>query len=160
MMRLLTLGALIPLALTLSLTQARALSCMPADPVAAFSVANAAVETYIVVRGRFSGGPGPREGGGAEPEPRRYTATFEGVTLSANGPLEPAEREVTIEETCAGPWCAELAMGEEVLTFLQIDTGGAPLLRVSPCYGSLFFQPTEAQIEAIQYCFEVGCTAS
>lgn len=152
------LGALV---LGLAAPPASALSCRRPDIVNAFSDANAADEVYVIVKGRFSGGPGPRPGGTTDGKPRSYRATFSGETIHRGGPTERLNTEVIVTETCAGPWCAELNTADEVLTFLQVnESGGSPALVLDPCYGSFFVNPTESQLQAIQDCFENGCTSS
>ncbi len=139
---------------------ASALSCLAADPVAAFSQANAAEEVYVVVLGTFSGGPGKRAKGFGNAKQRSYLAHFKGHSLNRNGPFEEIDQSVIVEETCAGMWCAEVNMGQEVLTFLKVQASGSPILTVGPCYDNAFFKPTPAQIKAIQQCFASGCTES
>lgn len=140
---------------------AAALSCLRPDIVNAFSDANAADEVYVIVLGRFDGGPGPRPDGTMDGEPRNYRATFTGHTIHRGGEAEQINTLVHVLETCAGPWCAELNTADEVLTFLEVDpAGGAPSLVLGPCYGNFFPSPTEAQLDAVQECFVNGCTSS
>lgn len=152
---------LLALSVSAALAQpALALSCLPPDPASAFADANAAEEVYVVVKGIFSGGPGPRPDGSLNGEARHYGATFTGHTINRDGLAEPISRTATISETCAGPWCSEMQMDTEVLTFLRIEAGSPPHLSVGPCYSNVFFAPTAEQMQAIQQCFETGCTAS
>ncbi len=154
--------ALIAAALSLAVAgPASGLSCLKPDIVAAFSDAAAADEVYVIVSGRFSDGPGPRDGGTTGGEPRSYEAFFSGWTIFANGPEERINEPVRVFETCTAEWCAELPMDTEVLTFLQRDPdGGKPTLVLNACQGNLFPEPTEAMMEAITTCFAKGCTAS
>ncbi len=155
------IAALAALCLGLAAPPVSALSCRRPDIVNAFSDANAADEVYVIARGQFSGGPGPRPGGTTDGKPRSYRATFNGETIHRGGASERLDTEVIVTETCAGPWCAELDTRNEVLTFLQVnEAGGSPTLVLDPCYGSFFANPTEAQLQAIQDCFEYGCTSS
>jgi hypothetical protein len=139
--------------------QAAALSCLRPDVQNAFAEANAAPETYVVVLGEFSGGPGPRAGGTTGGEERTYTARFSGHLMNRDGKARSIDREVTVREGCAASWCSELATGQQVLTFLQVDTGAAPLLALGPCYPDFFTSPTQAQLEVVKQCFVTGCTA-
>jgi len=146
--------------LPLALGPAGALSWLPADPVAALAVANAAQETDVVVRGSFSGGPGPRPFGTINGTPRTYEAEFTGQMIGRTGPGQAITRRVAITEGCAGSWCAELPMDRDMLTFIEVETGGLPRLYVGACYSNIFQNPTPEQMESVQTCFELGCTAS
>lgn len=138
-----------------------ALSCLPPDPVDAFSRANAAEEIYVVVIGTFTGGPGPRPDGTTTGKERSYIAKFSGHNINRNGPFERIDRDVIVQETCAADrWCAELQTGTEMLTFLQVQKSGPPILTVGPCYGNVFPQPTKATRDTIRSCFVNGCTQS
>lgn len=137
-------------------TPALSLSCLMPDPVSAFAQANAAPENYVVVLGRFSGGPGPRPDGSVDGTPRSYGARFEGHVLNRDGPTREIRRDVRVTETCAGPWCADLPVGQTVLTFLRTG-GGTAALDLGPCYANLFTAPSPEQIEAVQACFETNC---
>jgi len=99
-------------------------------------------------------------GGTLNGEERSYEAQFNGHMIGRHGPAEPVSRTVTITEGCAGSWCADLPMDQDMLTFIEVETGGLPRLYVDACYSWVFQSPTPEQMQSIESCFALGCTAS
>ena len=149
-----------PVLLALSLvaaTQAAALTCLPADPIRDFREAQAAPERYHVLHGRLSFDPslmpqGMSDDPGVAPNP--VDARFEGFALGPEGFTTPVEAEVTLQSTCAGPYCGTFGPGEALL-FAQITEGGY-LVRIGPCGGGAFDQMSEEVLDQLPACLRDG----
>ena len=149
-----------PVLLVLSLlaaTEAAALSCLPADPIRDFREVQAAPEPYHVLHGRLSFDPslmpwGLREGPG--PAPNAVGAQFEGFVLGAEGFTTPVEAEITLQPTCAGPYCGTFGPGEALL-FAEITDAGY-LVKVGPCGGGAFDQVSEEVLDQLAACLRDG----
>ena len=145
--------AAIVFALLVLADRAAALSCVPPDAEATFDRAAAAEETYYVALGRFAfdgdATPGPNG------RPRSLAARFDGIGLTRDGFTAPFARTVTLDITCAGPWCGGLAAGREMLVFLEQRPDGLHLT-LPPCGGTAFETPDKALLDRIATCFRQG----
>ena len=138
-------------ALLLAATQAAALTCAPADPIRDFQAAHAAPETYNVLYGTLSFDPA-RMPQGTDPAPRPgpVEASFSGFVLGLEGFTRPVEAPVTLQPTCAGPWCGTFGPGTALL-FAQV-TGEGYLVEIGPCGGGAFDQVSEATLSRLAAC--------
>ena len=122
-------------------SQARALSCVQPDPVRAFQYAMAAPETYVVLRGTFAEAEIliPPDVGKAEAHP--VPVWFIGAALTRDGFTQALETPMTVQITCAGPWCGSMPPQTEVIAFARL-ADGAYTIGAGPCGG--FFEPEPA----------------
>lgn len=133
--------------------QALALSCVAPSVTRSFHAADAAPETYVVVKGRLDFAPADLEAAARARAPRaEIAAQLRGRALSMGGFVHPFDQPVTLELLCFGPWCGQLQSGVETLVFLRRE-GGRHLLTLDPCGGFAFARPTAAQLNRIQRCF-------
>ena len=145
-----------PVLLSLSVvaaTEAAALTCLPADPIRDLREAQAAPERYHVLHGRLSFDPslmpqGVSDDPGVAPEP--VHAQFEGFVLGPEGFMTPVEADVTLESTCAGPYCGTFGPSEALL-FAEITEAGY-LVRIGPCGGGAFDQISQDMLESLAAC--------
>ena len=139
-------------ALLLVATQAAALTCAPADPIRDFQAAQAAAETYHVLYGNLSFDPARMPQGGSSPNPRPapVSARFQGFALGLEGFTRPVEARVTLQPTCAGPWCGTFGPGTALL-FGQVTDAGY-LVEIGPCGGGAFDQVSEATLGRLAAC--------
>lgn len=120
--------------------QASALSCLRPDAADTFQRVAAAEERYVVLLGTFDfvAPPAPEVTDINSPAPQSVVATFEGQGLAATRFGRVAPLQVTIETSCAGPWCGGFpAAGENVLAFVE-QTDDGYVLTMGPCGGSVF----------------------
>ena len=141
----------------LTATEAAALSCLPADPIRDFREAQAAPESYHVLHGRLSFDPslmphGMSDDPGVAPNP--VDAQFEGFALGPEGFTTPVEAEVTLQSTCAGPYCGTFGPGEALL-FAQITEAGYRV-EIGPCGGGAFDQVSEEVLDQFAACLRDG----
>ena len=136
----------------LSATQAFALTCVPPDPIGAFQEAQAAPETYKVLHGTLSFDPSrmPPGDGSAAPTPEPVGARFTGFALGLAGFTRPVEAPMTLQPTCAGPWCGSIGPGT-VLLFAEVTDAGY-IVEIGPCGGGAFDQVPEATLERLASC--------
>jgi hypothetical protein len=139
-------------ALLLGATQAAALTCAPADPIRSFREAQAAPETYHVLYGTLSFDPArmPQGDLGAMPRPAPVSARFDGFGLGLEGFTRPVEAPVTLQPTCAGPWCGTFGPGTALL-FAQVTAAGY-VVEIGPCGGGAYDQVPEAVLARLAAC--------
>ena len=149
------------LALTAALVgaQASALSCMRPDVARSFQWAAEADESYVVLLGQFDF-DAPRQSNSDRNAPKTASvpAQFNGQSLGANGFQANAPLDVTLEFSCAGPWCGSLPdTGEDILAFVERGPDGY-VLTVGPCYGTAFVSPSESDVQRVEACMRGdGC---
>ena len=144
-------------ALILCAGQAGALSCMAPDAREMFGRAQAAEAQYVALLGTatFDGSTLHGFVNEGEPEPRQVQGTFEGMRLTEAGFDTPLEAEVTIAQTCVGPWCGGLPAGELLLAFAEITPEGL-VITAAPCGSWALVDPTEADIATVEACMAQG----
>ncbi|WP_163848654.1 hypothetical protein [Pseudooceanicola aestuarii] len=143
------------LAATLLAGQAQALSCMRPDAARSYTRAAEAAEPYVVLLGTLTHQSGPlpeRDLSDPDPEERSFAARFEGHALAKRGFSTRFATPLTLELTCAGPWCAGLPEQEgEVLAFVEQRAEGYHL-RLDPCGGTLFPDPEASTVRQVTRC--------
>ena len=143
-------------ALALVAGQAQALSCPAPDPVNTFNMANASDLPYIALAGRITvTGPVPSEMTGPLTLPARLT----GYGLAEEGFTAAFDEEISLNVTCAGPFCGFLPGTEPVLVFARVDEG-APVVDLAPCGEWVFPAPDAALTETLAACLRgEACSA-
>ncbi|KCV82645.1 hypothetical protein ATO10_06871 [Actibacterium atlanticum] len=146
-------------ALALCATQAQALSCVPADPVASYVKARDSEEVYVVVRGSLSGRPdlpAPDLSDNA-PESSLYTSHFQGYRIATNGFTVLFETRVEVTELCFAVWCAHVPDQDDAVMFLrQTETPAGWALIEGPCGGNVFSNPSDEMIKDLTRCARGG----
>jgi hypothetical protein len=139
--------------LILIATQSAALSCLRPDTARAFQAASEAPSAYVVLLGRFAFDaanlpPAVTQG---DPAPATITARFVGNGLTLQGFTSPQDRDITLEITCAGPWCGTLQPDTPVMAFARKD-GDDYTVAVDPCGGWVFPEPTDDTLNRVIAC--------
>ncbi|WP_373355115.1 hypothetical protein [Pseudoroseicyclus sp. CXY001] len=152
------------LALCLSGGAAAALSCMPADVTRSYAEAAAAEEGYMILHGTLAFDAGQLPGAYAsdldtavQPAPvaARFTGSYLGATGRFTGAMESLP--VVLEPRCAGPYCGDVAPGEDLLAFARME-GDVPHFELSPCPGKLFRHPRDEDLAQVTACFTGAAT--
>ena len=136
------------LALALVAGQAQALSCLAPDPVTSFNRANDSDLPYIALLGRITvTGPVPAE----ITAPLTLPARLTGAGLTEEGFTAEFAEEITLNLTCAGPFCGFLPGAEPVLVYARVDEG-APVVDLAPCGEWVFPAPDADLTETLAAC--------
>ena len=147
------------LAALLAANQAAALSCIPPDVARSFIEVAEAEETYIILLGRFDVPPGALPApdlSDNDPEPVSVQAMFRGQQLQADGSFDGAlGLPVTLAQSCAGPWCGQMAQDQRTLAFVRQTEKGL-VLDVAPCAQFHFVRPTQEMLETLAACVTGG----
>lgn len=126
---------LIGLVLMLTSSAASALTCVRPDPARSFATAQAAPETYIILRGHIGIAevlipPEP-----ADPQaPAPIPVWFTGTSLTPQGFTQPYEGPMVVQPTCAGPWCGEINQDMDLIAFARQENGST-IITADPCGG-------------------------
>ena len=125
---------------TLAATQAAALTCVPADPITTFRMAQEAPESYVVLYGRLDFDSGAmRDGtdivspGAAETPLEPVPARFGGFALTPEGFTRPVQGQVSLQPICFSQWCGSIGPGDDWLLFAQSTTAGTFQVGINPC---------------------------
>lgn len=138
-------------------TQGWALSCVPHDVAFVYQEADRSEDRYVVVLGRleFDSAALPRRdlsGQEDTPPDTLIPARVDGRAMGRAGFTVPFEAEITLNAQCFGPWCAGAMSGVAYLSFLQTTPDGY-LLRLDPCGGMGFAEPTPDAVAQVLACF-------
>lgn len=125
--------------------QAQALSCAAPDPVRAFQAAMAAPETYVVVSGTLALGTQEPVPDGPKDRARVVPVRFSGMVLTRDGFTQALQTPMTVQITCAGPWCGSMPPQTEVIAFAQL-ADRAYTIEVGPCGGVFDPEPAVEQL--------------
>ncbi|WP_019955953.1 hypothetical protein [Yoonia vestfoldensis] len=142
--------------------QAQALSCMRTDAISTFEDLAAAPEAYFVLHGVLTfdeSGLPPFVQQDPVSDPAPLQAQFTGKGLTAQGFSKDYTGPVTLQITCAGPWCGRVQSGQDAIVFVPADD---PALTVTagPCGGRLFYDPTPETLAMLTACMQGGvCSA-
>lgn len=156
-MRLLgaALLALLPL-------QAAALSCLAPMPQDLYARAAEAPQTYFAVAGTLRFDPAllpeglPAPDGPQPPALTEVPGRIEGMGLGPGGFQHPFAADVTLDVTCAGPWCGSLTGRDELLAFLRQDADGSLHLELGPCGPFGIRNPHASVLDTVAACFAAG----
>ncbi len=153
-MRALILAAMVALVAG----QVSALSCMRPDPLAAFAQAAASDDTYYVLYGTldFDASKQPQGVQNAPRDPAPIPAFFRGHGLTTAGFTSRFDAPVTLQISCAGPWCGQATPHKAAVIFARVS-GDQVLVEVGPCGGRVFPEPTRAVRDALTQCMSGGC---
>lgn len=115
--------------------QASALSCLPADVARTFAKANEAEAQYVIAVGTIRLLPGeaiPEQTGDPnEKEGYSVKASFAGRLAALDGFTQEANFPLTVDVSCAGPWCGGVPVNR-VLAFIERRDGENVLVE-GPC---------------------------
>lgn len=141
------------LAVSLSSTQALALSCLRPSVADSYRIAEESAEAYYIALGRLErAGPnemtGPAPGSDVARQSYRFAASFEGDFLTRDGFASPRSVPVTVEVGCIEIWCGNESLSPRGLYFLRAD-GGTLVLDAGPCGGMYFDDPDAAQLREV-----------
>lgn len=135
-------------ALSLLASPAFGLSCKPPNFGEAFNHAAAAEEQYSLVYGVFE--PFVSEEDLADAMAAPYV--FNGKQLGREGFGQTQAREVTVERSCAGDFCAPFPpSGIPVMVLLE-HRGAAQVFSAAPCTDQIAIDPSFGQVGAIRAC--------
>ena len=140
----------------LAATQATALTCVRPDPLRSFRDAQAAPESYVVLHGTLEFDPAGMPDGGVSqdpaPQPDPVGAAFSGLALGPGGFTRPVQDSVTLQPTCAGPWCGSIAPGT-YLVFAEVTESGYRV-EIGPCGGGAFDEVSETTLARLAACMK------
>jgi len=122
-------------ALILAATQAQALRCLPPD--IARSYMRGAAEGAVIVRGALHHSGGKPTSRAAQ-HPRRQAARLSGMRLGPGGFDQPFDGPVTIQTTCAGPWCGAVPQPSDDMIYVLRQVGTTWVIAPSPCDAAVF----------------------
>jgi hypothetical protein len=129
-------------------TQASALSCLRPDVARTFQQIAAAEERYVVLLGEFEFRAPPEQSISNDAQGQQVVAQFTGSSLGAAGFVDTAPIELTLQTSCAGPWCGGFPAPEtEVLAFVE-QTPQGYVLSLGACGGTVFPARTASTVEA------------
>lgn len=139
---------------------ASALSCLRPDLARTYRQAAEAEETFVVIHGRldFDESRLPEVDMTRQndtPPDTLIPARLSGKSLSRKGFERPFERRIMLNAQCFGPWCATPVPGTDYLAFLERTDRGY-VLRLDPCGGMGFAEPTPDMLEKVTACFRGG----
>lgn len=163
MTKLTYIGAAVMAVLALS-ESAAALSCMRPNVVSTLEDAKKSEKMYQIFVGEFSHAtPKPFKPRGInEGHPPKITpSVFTGYALGANARQDQRLNRVPVEveTSCMGPWCSRVpTSGRELIAFMELRDGKAPLLRTSACPWWTFEAQNE-RVEKIRECLDKSCEA-
>mgnify|MGYP000106095508 FL=1 len=82
-------------------------------------------------------------------------ARIKGKSLSKSGFQNRFDKPVMLDLRCFGPWCAGAATNKNVLAFLK-QTKQGYRLNITPCGGHAFYDPKQADFNAVKQCYLKG----
>lgn len=140
------------IALTLTASQAAALSCLAPDVARGFNQIAASEKTYVVLHGSFSFAKRPPRSEEQRPQTQSFGSKFTGKLLTGNGFTdEVADVLVNINSNCAASWCGEITPNAEYIAFVEQD-GRSLTLQAEACPTFAFFEPTSEMISQVEDC--------
>lgn len=153
--------ALAAAALVVISGQAQALSCLRPDPIATFQQLAAAPESYFVLMGELTFDESLLPEAVSHnriSDPAPIPAYFAGKGLTQDGFVNDYYGNVTLQITCAGPWCGSASSGMEAVFF--VPASDPPVtIEAGPCGGLVFQQITPATVDMLTSCMAGGtCT--
>ena len=116
--------------------QAQALSCMAPSFASSFKTANEADASYVLVLGQLEPLPGetiPEDQGVGPNDREGYSVQvrFEGKMATPTGFDHDVSFPLTVEVTCAGPWCGGVPR-DRIIAFVE-RRGEENILVEGPC---------------------------
>lgn len=141
--------------------QAQALSCLRPDPITTFQQLAAAPESYYVLKGTLTFDENLLPEGVSNDRvaaPAPIPAFFRGKGLTRQGFVNDYVSNVTLQVTCAGPWCGSAASGMEGVFFVPA-TDPPVTIEAGPCGGMIYERITQATEDMLTSCMQGGtCT--
>jgi len=135
--------------------QAMALSCVRPSVERSYGYAEASDVAHVVVEGvlKFDANALPkRDLSDNDVKTAQLEAKLTGTSMSKAGFLAHFAHDITLSLECAGPWCATAESGAEILAFVERSDAGYTL-RLGPCGGTAFFDPTAEMKAKALACF-------
>ncbi len=137
---------------------AMALSCLPPDVTRTYNEAAEAKEAYIIVYGRLNFDETrlpkvDREKLEQTPHNTLIPAQLVGNSLVGAGFEQAFDQSITLNAQCFGPWCAGARSDTPFLAFLERTEDGY-LLKLDPCGGFGFANPSLEMLEQVSQCFK------
>ena len=143
-------------ALSLTVSQAAALSCAAPDIARDFQRIADSDKTYVVVNGTFSFAARPPRGEDQSPQTQSYAAKFNGTLLTGNGFTdEISDVLVTINSNCAGSWCGDITPDAQYIAFVE-QNARVLTLQAEACPSFAFSEPTQDMIDRLETCAAGG----
>lgn len=144
-------GACAAVALSLLASAGHALSCLPYTLETAIQDVIDAPEGYMAVKGTLSIDAGvwpvtDWEKQHQTPALTRVPATLTGHALSRSGYSVPMTRQVTVDVSCAGPWCPGIPSANTSLVFVQTSKAGLSVT-IGPCHSHVFESPSSEDLD-------------
>lgn len=146
---------------------AMALSCMRPDLAQTMEKAKQSEKLYYILVGNLTSDVPIKqekpdyENQHVQKPPQITRVRFTGYSLAQSRawdvPLSGFPMDV--ETRCFGPWCSGVpTSGDTQIFFVEANTGGAPILRVSPCPEMVFYQgPKDDKVDKLRTCFDKEC---
>ncbi|MDU8929559.1 hypothetical protein RXV86_19385 [Alisedimentitalea sp. MJ-SS2] len=131
---------------------ALALSCARPDMARSFQFADDAEGTYHLLLGEIEYTESKLL---APTEPETLKARLRARGITRTGFSAWIDRDVTVNITCAGPWCGSVPENERLLIFLRQD-GADWVIDAPPCGGFVFVDPGQAEMRILRSCLSGG----
>jgi hypothetical protein len=149
---------LLAAALAMISGQAHALSCMRPDPIETFQQVAAAPESYYVLYGELTFDetllpPGVLDNQARSPDP--IPAQFSGKGLTQQGFTSDYVSPVTLQISCAGPWCGSARSGGNAIYFVEATNPPVTMI-AGACGGRIFEDPPQAVLDMLTSCMQGG----
>ncbi|MEO0904437.1 MAG: hypothetical protein AAFX89_06665 [Pseudomonadota bacterium] len=142
--------------------QSHALSCVRPDPIDTFKRVAAAPESYFVLYGKLTFDEAELPSGvsiNQSRDPAPIAARFEGKGLTRQGFTSDYYSDVTLQVTCAGPWCGSARSGIDAVYFVEA-TDPPVTMRAGACGGLIFEEPSDAILNMLTSCMQGGACSS
>ena len=146
------------IAVLASAQSAIALSCIAPSVEFSYTQANDSEKAYVILEGRFDFDQRDlpqREVNNENPSDTLLDAQFTGSFFNGQTFDTPWSGPIQINAQCFGPWCSYAETGITGIAFVERTSEGY-LMSLSPCGGTLFQNPTQAQRDAIIACHNGG----
>ncbi|ABD53300.1 hypothetical protein [Jannaschia sp. CCS1] len=140
-----------------------ALSCAVPSVADSYGGAAASATDYVIGVGALAltGQTNPPEGavaqGGDINQMVGYTqpAQFTGGLFTGNGFGPSQHVNIEVNVTCIVAWCGQAAEVDNALFFFRATNAGY-VLDEGACPGNVFYDPTPAQLQQVQQCYDSG----
>ncbi|MCF6444739.1 hypothetical protein [Nereida sp. MMG025] len=136
-----------------------ALSCLRPDVARSYQAAASSADQYVILLGTFA-----MDRKALQPKQLRdpnkaksvtVSAQFSGKFLSREGFVKDWAGSVQVTSECFGSWCAGAPAAGQMLAFVEkTDDGYA--LKLSPCGGFAFANPSPAMLDVVKSCHSGG----
>jgi len=140
------------IALSLTASQAAALSCLAPDVARGYNQIAASDKTYVVLNGTFSFAARPDRGDETRPKTQSFASKFSGSYLTDNGFTEEiSDVLIMINSNCAASWCGQITPDTPYIAFVE-QNGRQLTLQAEACPTFAFQDPTPEMIDQVEGC--------